>query len=435
ASGNEEDEVGDEENDTICFQGRPRKQSQMSTVAPLPEPVAVPEPELPTPVTNDSQQSLPATPQMVAADFRSDFLPQAAVPLSSSPPTSPPPPQAQAQQQPQLRNHTEPLLAQLHLSQARGWGGGVPVQLPAGDAPGEWGRQQTETTRVMMDRMALQTSNDDSAASYEQSVLALIDSELDEFVSPAVASSYPRGLPPRPGAIGSQRVPAAPAMRSNYTAGLSSSGTAPDGSVGAAGNQWPVFNWSSAPTTAPVSPDIRSLGPLLPYSMAASILSSPQTTAKNLGPWSTADASPSSSCSSDHAAGANGGWDSLLTHSGHSTPADVSNQGTNAAASLHMVMSTPAMDSRPANIYSAYSMSPRITAALSADQPPPLNASLSNSSNLSSVAASLSYPWAMMATGNNPANGGSAVAAALSNSSSASNIQSLPLQQTYEWCS
>ncbi|KAJ2072516.1 hypothetical protein GGH13_002631, partial [Coemansia sp. S155-1] len=496
ASGNEEDEVGDEENDTICFQGRPRKQSQMSTVAPLPEPVAVPEPELPTPVTNDSQQSLPATPQMVAADFRSDFLPQAAVPLSSSPPTSPPPPQAQAQQQPQLRNHTEPLLAQLHLSQARGWGGGVPVQLPAGDAPGEWGRQQTETTRVMMDRMALQTSNDDSAASYEQSVLALIDSELDEFVSPAVASSYPRGLPPRPGAIGSQRVPAAPAMRSNYTAGLSSSGTAPDGSVGAAGNQWPVFNWSSAPTTAPVSPDIRSLGPLLPYSMAASILSSPQTTAKNLGPWSTADASPSSSCSSDHAAGANGGWDSLLTHSGHSTrpynqplqmsapqqsaamnawqqyqqenhrkvalqqqldqqqkiqmhlqqqlfyqqqqqwflqqqhqhlrAADVSNQGTNAAASLHMVMSTPAMDSRPANIYSAYSMSPRITAALSADQPPPLNASLSNSSNLSSVAASLSYPWAMMATGNNPANGGSAVAAALSNSSSASNIQSLP---------
>ncbi|KAJ2104162.1 hypothetical protein GGI09_000266 [Coemansia sp. S100] len=382
-SGNEEDEEGDEENDTICFQGRPRKQSQMSTVAPLSEPVAVPEPELPTPVTNDSQQSLPATPQMVAADFRPDFLPQAAVPLSSSPPTSPPPPQAQVQQQPQLRNHTEPLLAQLHLSQARGWGGGVPVQLPAGDAPGEWGRQQTETTRVMMDRMALQTSNDDSAASYEQSVLALIDSELDEFVSPVVASSYPRGLPPRPGAIGSQRVPAAPAMRSNYTAGLSSSGTAPDGSVGAAGNQWPVFNRSSAPTTAPVSPDIRGLGPQQPYSMAASILSSPQTTTKNLGPWSTADASPSS----------------------------------------------------PANIYSAYSMSPRITAALSADQPPPLNASLSNSSNLSSVAASLSYPWAMMATGNNPANGGNAVAAALSNSSSASNIQSLPLQQTYEWCS
>ncbi|KAJ2093869.1 hypothetical protein GGI16_005751, partial [Coemansia sp. S142-1] len=362
------------------------------------------------------------------------------------------------------------------------------------------------TTRVMMDRMALQTSNDDSAASYEQSVLALIDSELDEFVSPVVASSYPRGLPPRPGAIGSQRVPAAPAMRSNYTAGLSSSGTAPDGSVGAAGNQWPVFNRSSAPTTAPVSPDIRGLGPQQPYSMAASILSSPQTTTKNLGPWSTADASPSSSCSSDHAAGANGGWDSLLTHSGHNTrpynqplqmsapqqsaamnawqqyqqenhrkaalqqqldqqqkiqmhlqqqlfyqqqqqwlllqqqhqhlrAADVSNQGTNAAASLHMVMSTPAMDSRPANIYSAYSMSPRITAALSADQPPPLNASLSNSSNLSSVAASLSYPWAMMATGNNPANGGNAVAAALSNSSSASNIQSLPLQQTYEWCS
>ncbi|KAJ2065194.1 hypothetical protein GGI17_000450 [Coemansia sp. S146] len=513
ASGNNEDEEeGEEENDTICFQGRPRMQSQMSTAAPIPEPVPVsepepkpepkPEPEPPTPATDDSQQSLPATPQMVAADFRSDPLPQAAVPLPSSSPTSPPPPQAQAQQQ--LRNYTEPLLAQLHLPHGRGWGG-VPVQLPAGDAPGEWGRQQAEATRVMMDRMALQPSNDDSAASYEQAVLALIGSELDEFVSPAAASTYRRGLPPRPGAIGSQRAPAGPAMRSIYTAGLSSSGAASDGSASAPGHQWPAFSQSSAPTTAPVSPDIRSLNHhQQPYSMAASILSSPQTTAKNLGPWSTADASPSSSLSSDHAAGANGGWDSLLTHSGHNTLSYNQSQplqmsapqqsaamnawqqyqleshrkaalqqqldqqqkiqmhlqqqlfyqqqqqwylqqqhmraaglDTTAASVLHMALSTPAMDSRPpADIYAAYNMSPRITAALSAAQPPPpLNGSLSNSSSLSAVAASVSYPWAMMATGNNPTTGGNSVAAALSNSSSASNIQSLPLQQTYEWCS
>ncbi|KAJ2869487.1 hypothetical protein GGH93_006144 [Coemansia aciculifera] len=489
ASGNDEDEEGEEESDTICFQGRPRMQSQMSTAAPLPEPVPVSEPEPPTPATNDSQQSLPATPQMVAADFRSDPLPQAAVPLPSSSPTSPPPPQAQAQRQ--LRNHTEPLLAQLNLPHGRGWGG-VPVQLPAGDAPGERGRQQTEATRVMMDRMALQPSNDDSAASYEQSVLALIDSELDEFVSPAVASTYRRGLPPRPGAIGSQRAPAGPAMRSIYTAGAASDG-----------HQWPAFNQSSAPTTAPVSPDIRSLNHhQQPYSMAASILSSPQTTAKNLGPWSTADASPSSSLSSDHAAGATSGWDSLLTHSGHNTlsynqpqPLQMSALQPSAAINawqqyqleshrkaalqqqldqqqkiqmhlqqqlfyqqqqqwylqqqhmraagldtttvLHMALSTPAVDSRPpADIYAAYNMSPRITAALSAAQPPPpLNGSLSNSSNLSAAAASVSYPWAMMATGNNPTTGSNSVAAALSNSSSASNIQSLPLQQTYEWCS
>ncbi|KAJ1815684.1 hypothetical protein LPJ60_005620, partial [Coemansia sp. RSA 2675] len=506
ASDDGEDEEGEEENDTICFQGRPRLQSQMATAAP-PLPEAEAEPEPPGPVANGSQQSLPATPQMAAADFRADFHSQAAVPQSPSPPASAPPPQAQALQ-PQLSSNTDHTLARLEDMWGRRWdkdgGGGVPVQLSAGDAPGEWSRQQTEATRVMMDRMALQPSNDDGAtASYEQSVLALIDSELDEFVSPA-ASSYSRSMPPRSGAIGSQRTSAgpAPAMRSAYSAGLSLSGGVTDGNTSAPGHQWPGFNQSSAPTTAPVSPDMRGIQP--PFSMTASILTSPPTAAKNLGPWPTTDASLSSSCSSDHAAGAASGWDSLLTHSGHeslshnqlphlqrSVPQQSAAmnawqqyqlenhrkaallqqldqqqkiqlhlqqqlfyqqqqqwylhqqqhmraahlpglQGPPAASVLPMALPTPAMDSRPADIYAAYNVSPRIVAGSGIGQPPPLAGSLSNSSSLSAVAATM-YPWAAMAAGNSTAAAGNnvvAAAAALSSTSSASNIQSFPVQQT-----
>ncbi|KAJ2890988.1 hypothetical protein IWW38_003829, partial [Coemansia aciculifera] len=84
-SGNEEEEEEEVDDDeTVCFQGRPRIQSQSN--------VAVP--SLPVGSAADaSKQSLPATPQMVAADFR----PQA-VSLPSTSPASPPAPQQRQQQ-------------------------------------------------------------------------------------------------------------------------------------------------------------------------------------------------------------------------------------------------------------------------------------------------------------------------------------------------
>ncbi|KAJ2460746.1 hypothetical protein GGF42_000649 [Coemansia sp. RSA 2424] len=464
-SGSSEGE--DDDDETVCFQGRPRVQSQ---AAASPPPSSPPLAQTPAAASDDSQQSLPATPEVVAADFR----PQA-VSLPSTSPASPPP---SRQDQPLLRNFTEPLLAQLGQPQARG--GAAVVQQPGGDASGEWPRQ-AEAARLMMDRMALLSSSSaggDESASYEQSVLALVDSEHDEVYSPAAATTTSSTLHHR--AIGSQR-------------------------AATANHQWPAFSQPSAPTTAPVSPNIHSGGPYHhPYNMAASMLSSPQTTAKSYpDPWSTTGASPSSSCSLDQAANNSSGWDALLAHSGYvannynsqqpqpqpqpSAAMDAWQQyqlehqrklalqqklDQQQRIQMHLQQQlfvrqqqhlqqqwfmgqhhTPVMPSNhqyhgPADIYAAYNnMSPRMAADQPPRQPPPpLSGSLSNISNMSNLSSSsaaaaigLSYPWAMAAGFSAGANPATSSVAALSSSSSASNIHGLlpqkQQQQTYEWCS
>ncbi|KAJ2888894.1 hypothetical protein IWW38_004866 [Coemansia aciculifera] len=355
------------------------------------------------------------------------------------------------------------------MSQGRGWGAKAgagaasAVQLSGADAPGDyfWPGQQAEAARVMMDRMALLSNgggggsgSGDESASYEQSVLALVDSEHDEVYSPATSSDSSshhhnnrHGVPPRSGAIGSQRTAAAPVATT-------------------ASQQCQ----SSAPTTAPVSPSIH--GVYQPYNISTAAKQHP------LGPWSATDASPSSSCSMDNAASNsyNGGWDSLLTNSSYAAATTNLNQPQQQPSAamdawqqyqmeqqrkfalqqqldqqqkiqMHLQqqlfvrqqqslqqqwnfgqqqqqqMRAPAAS----DIYAAYnSMSPRMAAV---GQPP-------GQSNMS-----MSYPWAMatgFSAGTGPsANGSSSVAAAAalsSNSSSASKMQSLQ-HQPYEWCS